>query len=354
VPWVLPDRSFLAEPSGEMSRKALNKAKKAARKAMAETSQDYDDANAQKGESRHRFIRFRVYDITIRLVVRAKQNEDKGLEAPPPKDDDPEGLKLVAADDPLERASKVLGLLGEFGKDDIDVNAISFDVAIRQSTFFVSVSLQRGDLALFVEKYLKAARALHRAHARDPHHPEVHVRIVQLARKGGSSLRSRHDYQRDYPVESDVPERVKSVLEESVAALKPAEISLDAFNSQYLQRHSSSAPAILASAKVSQVLGAPREEVEALLFTTLTDGVQLGLGVGFALPPRARLLTRSQDAGEIVSYLSQIESARTDEFRIACDGRFTLSKVFKSGEEQAALRRQCIDPRDENEVETVF
>jgi hypothetical protein len=121
------------EPSGEKSKKALNKAKKAARKATADTSQDCDDASSQRGEFRHRFIRSRVYNITIRLVVRAKQNEDKGLEAPPAKDDDPEGLKLVEADDPLERASKFLGLLGEFGKDDIDVNVTSFDVAIRQS-----------------------------------------------------------------------------------------------------------------------------------------------------------------------------------------------------------------------------
>jgi hypothetical protein len=78
---------------------------------------------------------------------------------------------------------------------------------------------------------------------------------------------------------SDVPEPVKSVLDASVAALKPAEVSLDAFNSQYLQRHASSAAAILASAKVSHVLDAPRDEVENLLFTTLADGVQLGLEV---------------------------------------------------------------------------
>ena len=78
---------------------------------------------------------------------------------------------------------------------------------------------------------------------------------------------------------SDVPESVKPVLDASVAALKPAEVSLDAFNSQYLQRHSSSGAAILASAKVSRVLDAPREEVENLLFTALTEGVQLGLEV---------------------------------------------------------------------------
>ncbi|KAF8550148.1 N-terminal acetyltransferase A, auxiliary subunit [Imleria badia] len=268
------------ESSSEKSKKALNKAKKAAHKATAETSPDYDDASSQK---------------------------DKGLEAPPAKDDDPEGLKLVTADDPLERASKFLLSLGEFGKDDIDVNVTTFDVAIRQ------------------KKYLKATQALRRAHACDPHHPEVHFRIVQLAKQGRSFF-------------DNVPEPVKSALDASVAALKPAEVSLDVFNSQYLQHHSSSAPAIFASAKASHILDAPREEVENLLFTMLTEGVQL----------------RLEDALEIVSYLSDIQSPRADEFRIACDGKFTLSKVFKSTEEQAGLRRQCVDPKEENEVETVF
>lgn len=78
---------------------------------------------------------------------------------------------------------------------------------------------------------------------------------------------------------SDVPEPIKSVLDASVAELKPAEVSLDVFNSQYLQRHSSSASAILASAKASRVLDAPREEVENVLFTTLVDGVQVRLEV---------------------------------------------------------------------------
>lgn len=57
-------------------------------KAAVETSQYYEDANSQNGEFRRRFIHFRVYHITIRLVVGAKRNEDKGLEAPPAKDND--------------------------------------------------------------------------------------------------------------------------------------------------------------------------------------------------------------------------------------------------------------------------
>ena len=57
--------------------------------------------------------------------MRAKQNEDKRLElAPPAKDVDPEGLKLVTVNNPLERASKFLRLLGCW-KDDIDANVSS-------------------------------------------------------------------------------------------------------------------------------------------------------------------------------------------------------------------------------------
>lgn len=125
----------MAEPSGELSKKALNKAKKAARKATAETAQEVDDTSAQKGEFRPRFIRFHASHVTFRFVVRAKQNEDKGLEPPLVKDDDPEGLKLVAVDDPLERASKFLGSLGKFGEATVDANVTSFDVAIRQSGY---------------------------------------------------------------------------------------------------------------------------------------------------------------------------------------------------------------------------
>ena len=56
----------------------------------------------------------------------------------------------------------------------------------------------------------------------------------------------------------------------------------------------------------------------------------------------------------MVEYLREMGSPRVEEFRIACDGRFVLSKVFKTAEEQAVLRRQCVDPREEVEVETVF
>jgi hypothetical protein len=73
------------------------------------------------------------------------------------------------------------------------------------------------------------------------------------------------------------------VLTEFLSSVLPDEISLETFNSQYLQQHSSSAAAILAAAKVSRKLDAAREEVEAVLFTTLEAGVRLNIKVGVYL-----------------------------------------------------------------------
>ncbi|KAF9235797.1 NMDA receptor-regulated protein 1-domain-containing protein [Melanogaster broomeanus] len=272
------------EPSAELSKKELSKAKKAARKATVETSQDNDDASSQK--------------------ARFKPNEDKGLEPPPAKDNDPDGLKLVLADDPLERASKFLDTLGQFGKDNVDVNTTIFDIATRQ------------------KKYLKAAQALRRAHTCDPHHPEVHLRIAQFTKKVAALADS------EFAV-------IRPVLEESLAVMKPAEVTLEVFNSQYLQLHSSSPLAVLASAKVSRSLDSSREDVENLLLTVLGDAVKL----------------RIEDALEILSYLHIIESPRADEFRIACGDKFPLSKVFKTAEEQDILRKQCIAPKDGDDVD---
>lgn len=60
-------------------------------------------------------------------------NEDKGLEAIQ-KDDDPEGLKLISASDPLEQAAKLLVPLSNLAASNIDVWFAIYDVAIRRST----------------------------------------------------------------------------------------------------------------------------------------------------------------------------------------------------------------------------
>ena len=63
-------------------------------------------------------------------------NEDKGLEATPQKDDDPDGLKLLASPDGLEQAAKLLHPLSTFCANNIDVWIAIYDVAVRRSAVF--------------------------------------------------------------------------------------------------------------------------------------------------------------------------------------------------------------------------
>ena len=81
-------------------------------------------------------------------------------------------------------------------------------------------------------------------------------------------------------------ENAASVVSSAIQKLIPDEVSLEVFNSQYLQRHSSRADAILAAAKVSRTLDAPREEVEASVFNTLNADVELKLEVRSRFPLR--------------------------------------------------------------------
>ncbi|KAG1885401.1 NMDA receptor-regulated protein 1-domain-containing protein [Suillus subluteus] len=252
------------------SKKAINKAKKAARKGQPEA----DGANSKK-------------------------------------DDDPEGLKLVLAEDPLERADKYLTGLSELVPQNMDICFAIYDVAIRR------------------KKYLQAVRMLTRAHSLDSEHPDLHSRIAHL-RNTVSSL------------PEPIPAPVGPVLAESIASLLPAEVSLELFNSQYLQKHSSSPMAIVAHAKVAQILKAPQDEVGSILFTALKEPVQLDHEAAFA----------------VLSYLKEMKSPRAEEFRIACNDRFELSTLFRSDEEIAALRRSFTEsgesPADGEALETVI
>lgn len=75
------------------------------------------------------------------------------------------------------------------------------------------------------------------------------------------------------------PPPIGPVFAELSSAVLPEDLALETFNSQYLQRHSSSPLSILAAAKVSQQLQAPREEVENTLLTALGESVELDIKV---------------------------------------------------------------------------
>ena len=60
-------------------------------------------------------------------------NEDKGLEAPAPKDDDPDGTKLLASPEGLETAAKLLQPLVNLELPSIRLWVIVYDVSVRRS-----------------------------------------------------------------------------------------------------------------------------------------------------------------------------------------------------------------------------
>ena len=130
------------------------------------------------------------------------------------------------------------------------------------------------------EKFLQAVRALNRIKTIDPENPELHVRLVHL-RHTISSL------------PQPPPEPIGSVLSGSLDELLSPDVSLETYNSQYLQQHSTSGRGILAAAKVLRLLGAtPAEEIDNTIFTVFNPDVQLDVNV--SIPTLTLLLPYTQ------------------------------------------------------------
>ena len=66
----------------------------------------------------------------------ATSNEDKGLEPPVEKDDDPDGSKAITTKEPLEQAWKYLKPLAVKGCRRIDVWVAVYDVSVRRRECF--------------------------------------------------------------------------------------------------------------------------------------------------------------------------------------------------------------------------
>ncbi|KAF8970163.1 NMDA receptor-regulated protein 1-domain-containing protein [Flammula alnicola] len=222
-------------------------------------------------------------------------NDNKDLEAAPPKDDDPDGLKLLGSSDPLEQASKLLHPLKTLAADNIDVWIAIYDVAIRR------------------KKMLQAVGALNRAVALNPDYPELHIRLVDIKQRASS-------------LPQTPPAPIGPVFIDALSKLLPDELSLETFNSQYLQRHSSNPQAVLAAAKVLQRLNAPLAETENAVFSLFGADVKLDI----------------QTALSALEFLSSLKSPRADEFRAVCQTKFELSTAFKTPAELAPLRAQVL------------
>lgn len=79
------------------------------------------------------------------------------------------------------------------------------------------------------------------------------------------------------------PAPIGPVFTDAVAKLVPSEISLETFNSQYLQRHSTQPRAVLAAAKALRILQSPLAEIEEAVFALFAESVKLVVTVSFQL-----------------------------------------------------------------------
>ncbi|KIM42317.1 hypothetical protein M413DRAFT_444742 [Hebeloma cylindrosporum] len=214
---------------------------------------------------------------------------DKDLDPPPPKDDDPEAPMC------WNGPSKLLHPLTTLAPDNIDVWIAVYDVAVRR------------------KKLLQAVGALNRAVALSSDHPELHIRLVDIKQRASS-------------LPQTPPAPIGPAFVEALNKLVPDELSLETFNSQYLQRNSSDPRAILAAAQVLLKLSAPLSEIESVTFGLLGEEVKLVIPTALSA----------------LSFLSSCNSSRAEEFRVACDAKFELSSVFKTPSELAPLREQVL------------
>ena len=128
------------------------------------------------------------------------------------------------------------------------------------------------------EKYLLALKALNLARKANPDHPDLHERIAHFKHTSEHKLYY-------YPVwlvthrrgtvgsVSDLPAHVQSLVTAQLSVLVPNQMSAEAYNTAYLQKHSNSAPAQLAAARVIQTLRGDegQSEAEALVQQMLRD-----------------------------------------------------------------------------------
>lgn len=230
-------------------------------------------------------------------------------------------------------------------KERMEIWLLSYDVAIRRSIIlFLSSCCAETLMENCQGKLLQALTFLTHAQTLDSSYPGLHLRLVHL-----------HHFIRTTYKDKTPPAPIGPAFIEGVKQLgvpDENQVSLETYNMQYLQKHTSdthskcSAEAVVACAKAMRILGSSVGEVEELLFGSLRDNAK-------NQTPRRGCLT-IQIALEMLELLTEMKSERVDEFRQRCQARFERSTVFGTAEEITKLRESVLATPDNGQKDELL
>ncbi|KAH6646275.1 tetratricopeptide [Truncatella angustata] len=171
----------------------------------------------------------------------AKQDPNKpkkaGSEEPKKVDEDPNGLKLAATNEPLVEATKFLAHLLQNSPKLVDAQLAGFEVYTRR------------------EKYILALKCLKNAIALDSNHPQVHEQLVHFRHLLNTKLDS-------------LPAKAQEVIKAEFDTLD-ASTDLKKYNADFEAKHKESASHVIAAVKAKKHLGEDQSKVEKELSEVL-------------------------------------------------------------------------------------
>ncbi|CEH15743.1 N-terminal acetyltransferase [Ceraceosorus bombacis] len=227
---------------------------------------------------------------------------------PPPPDEDPDGVQLLAdtRKKPLEAAKIYLLTLQERAERRVETWLATFEVALRSNDWLV------------------AARAVSHAHKLQSNHPQLHKQIVQLRRK--------------VPDLTSAPEPVREAIGAVFASVLPAEVTLEAFTTAYLQSATSAAQKLGAA----QALRALDRTAEAItLIQTLTHAEsKTDLAAALAAREELRLLNAEASAREAFDAEARKRFPHADIFK--------AHDTLKSEEAERQAQRRFWEPAQQD------
>ncbi|CEQ41002.1 SPOSA6832_02667, partial [Sporobolomyces salmonicolor] len=298
-------------------------------------------------EDQYDFHAYCMRKSTLRAYIEMLRFEDKvrdharfaaaakgAIEAPAPLnvyvDADPQGLKLLATETPLDDALKFLKPLERARPREVQTWVLSFEVALRRggASFLLrlpaTASAHRAfDDEMCTGKYLDALRALRTALSLAPTSPALLPLVVRLK------------------IALQAPPALDSALlavlnSETAALLGGDNIEGSQFVEEQLRKHSKDAEWVLKGAEAWVALGR-KDEAEKLAARLVEEE----LGATLAQTARA------------FAFLQSHSSSQLEPFRVAAATRFPLARVFKTQVELAELDKQSEEAVEDGEKENV-